>query len=261
MPENTASDYVARFSVRGKRALVTGASRGIGAEIATVLADAGADLALVGRSAAGLEVTRQAVINKGRRCVSIQADLSTVDGPPIAGIRALEFFGTIDILVNNAGLFQRRSILETTVEQWDETQATNLRAPFFLAQTVVPGMIKQRGGKIINVSSVASISGCEGHAAYSASKAGMNNLTQVMAAEWGPFNIQTNAIAPAIVLTDMSRKAWSDETQSGPVKARIPLHRFGEQAEIADLVLYLASSASDFICGQVVVIDGGYSAV
>jgi NAD(P)-dependent dehydrogenase (short-subunit alcohol dehydrogenase family) len=255
------SDYARRFSVQGKRALVTGASRGIGAEIATVLADAGADVAIVGRDLKGLEGTRQAVVNKGRRCVAIHADLGTIDGPRTAGSRALEFFGTVDVLVNNAGIFRRQRILETSVEHWDETQATNLRAPFLLSQVVVPGMIKQRSGKIVNVSSVASIAGCEGHAAYSASKSGMNNLTQVMAAEWGPFNIQTNAIAPAIVLTDMARKVWRDETKSGPVKARIPLHRFGEQIEIADLVLYLASPASDFICGQVVVIDGGYSAV
>jgi 2-deoxy-D-gluconate 3-dehydrogenase len=255
------ADYAKRFSLHGKRALVTGASRGIGAEIATDLADAGADLAIVGRDAEGLEATRQAILSKGRRCVSIQADLGTIGGPRTAGIRALEFFGTVDILVNNAGIFPRQNILETTIQQWDETQATNLRAPFLLSQVVVPGMIKQRSGKIINVSSVASIAGCEGHAAYSASKGGMNILTQVMAAEWGPFNIQTNAIAPAIVLTDMARKVWSDETKAAPVKARIPLHRFGEPIEIADLVLYLASPASDFICGQVVVIDGGYSAV
>ena len=255
------SDYVKRFSVEGKRALVTGASRGIGAEIAAVLADAGADVAIVGRDAEGLAATRKAVLDKRRRCAAIQADLSTIDGPRKAGIRALEFFGTVDILVNNAGIFYRQSILETTAEQWDETQATNLRAPFLLAQAVIPGMIKQKRGTIINVSSVASIAGCEGHAAYSASKAGMNIVTQVMAAEWGPFNIQANAIAPAIVLTDMGRKVWSDEAKSAPVKARIPLHRFGEQVEVADLVLYLASPASDFICGQVVVIDGGYSAV
>jgi NAD(P)-dependent dehydrogenase (short-subunit alcohol dehydrogenase family) len=255
------SDFAKRFSIAGKRALVTGASRGIGAEIALVLADAGADVAIVGRDAKGLEATRQAVANKARRCVAIKADLATVDGPRIAGGRALEFFGAIDILVNNAGIFYRQSILETTAEQWDEMQSTNLRAPFLLSQVVVPEMIKQKSGKIINVSSVASIAGCEGHAAYSASKGGMNILTRVMAAEWGPFNIQANAIAPAIVLTDMARKVWSDEAKNAPVKARIPLHRFGEQVEIADLVLYLASPASDFICGQVVVIDGGYSAV
>ncbi len=255
------SDYATRFSVQGKRALVTGGSRGIGAEIATVLADAGADVGIVGRDEKGLEATRQAIVEKGRRCVAIRADLRTVDGPRTAGLKALEFFGTVDILVNNAGVFYRQSLLETTAEQWDETQAVNLRAPFLLAQQLVPGMIKQRGGKVVNVSSVASIAGCEGHAGYSASKGGMNILTRVMAAEWGPFNIQTNAIAPAIVLTDMAKKVWNDETKSAPVKARIPLHRFGEPIEIADLVLYLASSASDFICGQVLVIDGGYSAV
>ena len=122
-------------------------------------------------------------------------------------------------------------------------------------------MITQRSGKIINISSLASVVGCEGHAAYSTSKGGMNLLTQVMAAEWGPFNIQTNAIAPAIVMTDMAKEAWGDEAKSGPVKARIPLRRFGEPIEVADLVLYLASSASDYICGQVLLIDGGYSAV
>ena len=255
------SDYTSRFNVQGKRALVTGASRGIGAEIATLLADAGADVGIVGRDAEGLEATRQAIASKGRRCVAIQADLQTVEGPRIAGAQALEFFGTVDILVNNAGVFHRQSILETTVEQWDETQAVNLRAPFLLAQVVVPGMIKQQSGKVINVSSLASVVGCEGHAGYSASKGGMNMLTRVMAAEWGMFNIQTNAIAPAVVLTDMGKKVWGDEAKSAPVKARIPLHRFGTPIEIADLVLYLASPASDFICGQVVLIDGGYSAV
>jgi NAD(P)-dependent dehydrogenase (short-subunit alcohol dehydrogenase family) len=255
------SEYAARFSVEGKRALVTGASKGLGAEIATVLADAGADVAIVGRDREGLEVTRLAVTSKDRRCVVIEADLSTVEGPRVAGAQALDFFETVDILVNNAGIFHRQSLLETSVENWDETQAVNLRAPLLLAQAVVPGMIKQRSGKIINVSTVASVVGCDGHAAYSASKGGMNILTRVMAAEWGPFNIQSNVVAPAIVLTDMAKKAWSDEAKSAPVKARIPVRRFGEPVEIADLVLYLASPASDFICGQVMLIDGGYSAV
>jgi NAD(P)-dependent dehydrogenase (short-subunit alcohol dehydrogenase family) len=255
------SDYISRFSIEGKRALVTGASKGLGAEIAAVLADAGADVAIVGRDSNGLDATRQVVEAKGRRCMAIEADLATVEGPRTAGARALEFFGTVDILVNNAGVFHRQNILEMTVEHWDETQAVNLRAPFLLAQAVVPGMIAQRSGKVINVSTVASVVGCDGHSAYSASKGGMNMLTRVMAAEWGPFNIQANAVAPAIVLTEMARKAWSDETKSGPVKARIPLRRFGEPVEIADLVLYLASPASDYICGQVLLIDGGYSAV
>jgi 2-deoxy-D-gluconate 3-dehydrogenase len=255
------SDYATRFSVEGKRALVTGASKGIGAEIAIVLADAGADVAIVGRDAEGLEAARQTIVGKGRRCIAIHADLQNADGPHIAVSKALDFFGTVDVLVNNAGIFHRQSILETTALQWDQMQAVNLRAPFLLAQAVVPGMIKQRSGKIVNISSLASLVGVEGHAAYSASKGGLNLLTQVMAAEWGQFNIQTNAIAPAIILTDMGKKVWGDEAKSAPVKARIPLHRFGEPVEIADLVLYLSSPASDYICGQVIAIDGGYSAV
>jgi 2-deoxy-D-gluconate 3-dehydrogenase len=130
-----------------------------------------------------------------------------------------------------------------------------------LVQLVAPGMMAQRRGKIINVSSLAAQVGCEGHAAYSSSKGGLNMLTRVMAAEWGPFNIQTNSVAPTVVLTDMGKKVWGAEEKSAPVKARIPLHRFGTPLEIADLVLFLASPASDFICGQVVFIDGGYSAV
>jgi NAD(P)-dependent dehydrogenase (short-subunit alcohol dehydrogenase family) len=164
----------------------------------------------VGRDAKGLETTRQAIAGKGRRCVAIQADLRTVEGPRTAGTRAIEFLGTVDIRVNNAGVFHRESLLETTVEQWEETQAVNLRAPFLLAQLVAPGMMAQRRGKIINVSSLAAQVGCEGHAAYSSSKGGLNMLTRVMAAEWGPFNIQTNSVAPTVVLTDMGKKAWSD---------------------------------------------------
>jgi len=254
-------DRASRFSLQGKRALVTGASRGIGTEIATVFADAGADVAIVGRDAEGLEATRHAVAGTGRRCVAIQADLRTVEGPRMAGARAIELLGAVDILVNNAGVFHRENLPETTVEHWEETQAVNLRAPFLLAQVVAPGMIAQRRGKIINISSLAAQVGCEGHAAYSASKGGLDMLTRVMAAEWGPFNIQTNSIAPTVVLTDMGKKAWGDEAKSAPVKARIPLHRFGQPLEIADLALFLASPASDFICGQVVFIDGGYSAV
>jgi NAD(P)-dependent dehydrogenase (short-subunit alcohol dehydrogenase family) len=254
-------DRASRFGLQGKRALVTGASRGIGAEIATVFADAGADVAVVGRDAEGLEATRRAIAGTGRRCVAIQADLRTIEGPRTAGARAIEFLGAMDILVNNAGVFHREGLVETTVEHWEETQAVNLRAPFLLAQVLAPGMVAQRRGKIINISSLAARVGCEGHAAYSASKGGLDMLTRVMAAEWGPSNIQTNSIAPTVVLTDMGKKAWSDEEKSAPVKARIPLHRFGTPLEVADLALFLASPASDFICGQVLFIDGGYSAV
>jgi NAD(P)-dependent dehydrogenase (short-subunit alcohol dehydrogenase family) len=208
-------DRASRFSLQGKRALVTGASRGIGAEIATVFADAGADVAIVGRDAKGLETTRQAIAGKGRRCIAIQADLGTVEGPRTAGTRAIELLGTVDILVNNAGVFHREPLLETTVEHWEETQAVNLRAPFLLGQLVAPGMMAQRAGKIINISSLAAQVGCDGHAAYSSSKGGLNMLTRVMAAEWGPFNIQTNAVAPTV-----SSPTWG--RWPGATRRRVP---------------------------------------
>jgi len=254
-------DYTTRITLANQRALITGASHGLGAEIAAVFADAGADLVITGRDAAGLEATRQVVERKGRRCLSVEADLRTVDGPRVAGQKALEFLGTVDILVNNAGVVFIDSLLETSLEHWEETQNVNLRAPFLVAQTVVPNMIEQRRGKVINISSLAGVLAPEGHGAYSASKAGLNLLTQTMAAEWAQFNIQANAVAPTVILTAMGQQVWGDPSKGGPMKARIPSRRFGEPVEVADLVLFLASPASDFICGQVIRIDGGLSAV
>ncbi|HWI58902.1 MAG TPA: glucose 1-dehydrogenase [Bacillota bacterium] len=254
-------DYTRRITLANQRALITGVSRGLGAEIAGVFADAGADLVIADCDAAGLETTRRLVEKKGRRCLSVEADLRTVEGPRLAGQKALEFFGTVDILVNNAGVVFVDTLLETSLQHWEETQQVNLRAPFLLAQTVAPKMIEQRRGKIINISSLASVLAPEGHGAYSASKAGLNLLTQVMAAEWARFNIQANAVAPTVILTAMGRQAWGAPAKGDPMKARIPSHRFGEPVEVADLVLFLASPASNFICGQVIHIDGGLSAV
>jgi 2-deoxy-D-gluconate 3-dehydrogenase len=152
-------------------------------------------------------------------------------------------------------------LLHTTLEHWQETQSVNLRAPYLLSQTLAPGMIKQRRGKIINISSVAAVLAPEGHGAYSASKGGLNLLTQTMAAEWGRYNIQANAVAPTVILTDMGQQVWGDASKGEPMKARIPARRFGEPIEVADLVLFLASQASNFICGQVIRLDGGLTAV
>ena len=253
--------YTNRITLAHQRALITGASRGLGAEIAAVFADAGADLVITGRDTAGLEATRQVVEKKGRRCLCVQADLRTAEGPRLAGQRALEFLGTVAILVNNAGVVFVDSLLEAPLDHWEETQNVNLRAPFLLAQTVVPKMIEQRRGKVINISSLASVVAPEGHAAYSASKAGLNLLTQAMAAEWACFNIQANAVAPTVILTAMGRQVWGEPAKGDPMKARIPARRFGEPIEVADLVLFLASPAADFICGQVIRMDGGLSAV
>ncbi len=256
MPTETS-----RFTLAGRRALVTGASKGLGAEIAKVFAAAGADLVLAGRDEAGLEATRSAVVAAGRRCLTVTADFRTPEGPREVGRRALDFLGTVDILVNNAGVVFIEDLLAITPEHWEETQQVNLRAPLLLAQSVVPGMIAQRRGKVINVSSMAAVLVPEGHGAYSAAKGGLNLLTQAMAAEWGRYNVQSNAIAPTVILTEMGRQVWGDPAKGDPMKARIPARRFGEPVEAAELVLFLASDASDFICGQVIRLDGGLSAV
>lgn len=254
-------DYLKRFSIAGKKAVVTGGSKGIGAEVARVLAQAGADVAIVGRDRAGLAETQAAVVDAGRDCLVIEADFRTVEGPQQAGRQALDYFGTVDILVNNAGIANVKSLLDVSVAEWDEVQAVNLRAPFILAQVLAPAMIARRSGKIINISSQAGVIALDDHAAYCASKGGLNMLTKAMAAEWGPYNIHSNAVAPTVILTPMGDKVWGDPAKSEPMLAKIPLRRFGQPVEVADLVLFLASPASDLICGEVIMIDGGYTAL
>lgn len=257
----TDAPYMQRFSVVGKRALVTGGSKGIGAEVARLLAEAGADVAIVGRDQAGLAETAAAVTATGRTCHQIVADLSSAEDTFAAARRALGLFGTVDILVNNAGIARIAPIVDLTLDQWEETMAVNLRAPFLLAQALAPKMIEQRSGKIINISSQAGVIALDSHSAYAASKGGLNMVTKVMAAEWGAHNIQVNAVAPTVILTPMGVEVWGDPAKSAPMLAKIPLRRFGQPVEVADLVLFLASAASDLITGETILIDGGYTAL
>ena len=254
-------DPLQRFRVEGKRAVVTGGSKGIGAEAAVVLAQAGADVAIVGRDRAGLQETAALIAPTGRRCVLIEADLATVDGPHYAAQQALAAFGTVDILVNNAGISRPSSLQTASIAAWDETMAVNLRAPYLLAQELVGKMMEQRAGKIINVSSQAGVVALEEHGAYCASKGGLNMLTKVMALEWGPYNIHVNAVCPTVILTPMGTKVWGDPRKADPMLAKIPLGRFGQPVEVADLILFLASPASDLITGEAILIDGGYTAI
>lgn len=251
-----------RFALAGKTALVTGATKGIGFETCRVLADAGADIAAVGRDAAGLKEVAAEVTAFGRRCVTISADMSTKDGPQRAAREALKAFGgTIDILVNNAGVGIVGLLLEVPEEDWEVTMAVNLRAPFILARELAPAMIKQKAGKIINISSQAGVVGLEGHGAYSASKGGLNMLTKVMTVEWAKHNIQINSVCPTVILTPMGERVWGEPAKGDPMKAKIPAGRFGMPVEVADLILFLSSSASDMINGQDLLIDGGYTAI
>jgi 2-deoxy-D-gluconate 3-dehydrogenase len=255
------AEWQNRFSLLGKCALVTGATKGIGYTISIVLADAGADLVIVGRDKTGLDELQTRILAMGKRCTSILADISTLEGLDKVGQEAIKAFGRIDILVNNAGIALLDPLLDIKIEDWEKTISVNLRAPLILTRYFVPGMKKRGGGKIINLSSQAGVNALDDHGAYCASKGGLNMLTKVMASEWAKYNIQTNAVCPNVILTPMGEKVWGDPEKGGAMKAKTPARRFGTPIEVADMVLYLASEASNYVCGEILMIDGGYTAI
>jgi NAD(P)-dependent dehydrogenase (short-subunit alcohol dehydrogenase family) len=255
------SKITERFSIVGRKVLVTGASKGIGAEICRVFAEAGADVVAVARDREGLQEIANDVAAKGRKCLTIEADLSTAEGPVQAAQRALREWKVIDILVNSAGVAFTAPALTLSIEDWDKTMAVNLRAPFLISQALAPAMIQQRWGKIINISSQTGVIALDDHAAYASSKGGLNALTKSLCVEWAKHNIQVNAICPTVILTPMGRKIWGPPEKSGPMLKATPLGRFGEPTEIADMALYLASPASELVNGSILMIEGGYTSL
>lgn len=245
-----------RFSIAGKTALITGASSGIGAEIATVFAQAGAQVIATGQSAA-----RLAALSETTGCRTIAADIATTQGCTDLVQAALTINPHVDILVNSAGVALVGPMLDFDPDDWDRTMAINLRAPFLLAQGLAPAMIAAKAGKIINISSQTGVIALADHAAYASSKGGLNALTKSLMTELAPHNIQVNAICPTVVMTEMGQKIWSPPEKSEPMLAATPLGRFGEPVEIADMALYLASPASDLVNGALMMIEGGYSSV
>ena len=248
-----------RFSLDGLTCLVTGASAGIGLELCGVLAGAGADLVAVGRNKGGLAEAAALVGSHGRRCILVEADLAEAAEVERAAAEALAACPVIDILVNNAGISFNRTLVEQSLDEWDRTMAVNLRAPWLMAKALVPGMIERHRGKIINMSSLAGGVGMAEHGAYAASKSGLNGLTTVMTAEWAQHNIQCNAVCPTVTMTTMGKLYWSEPSRLAPMLAKTPAGRVAEPVEVCDLVLFLASPASDMINGQSIFIDGGYS--
>ena len=254
------TNWTSRFSLQGKTALVTGASRGIGFEICEVFADAGANIIAVARDEAALQQVAKAVQLKGQSCDTRVCDLQDSEQITTLCDSVLKTT-TVDILVNNAGVALVNPALDITIDDWERSMSVNLRAPFLLSQRLAPKMIEQKWGKIINISSQAAVISFENHAAYSASKAGLNGLTRALMCEWAQYNIQVNAICPTVILTDMGVKVWGAKQLSEPFIAKTPARRFGEQVEVADMALYLASDASALVNGETLMLDGGYSAV
>ena len=241
-------------------ALVTGASRGLGRAMALALAEAGAHIALVARSADGLKETADAVSARGRRALALPADVTVAAEVDAAVKSALDAFGSVDILVNNSGVAAVKPFVETTPAEWHRILETNLTGAFNCCRAVGPGMIARRRGKVVNVASVLGARGLSGYAAYSASKGGLLALTRALAVEWARHNIQVNAIAPGWFVTSMNEAAFQDPRTSERLLRNVPARRTGRTEELGPLVVYLASAASDYVTGEVVFIDGGLGA-
>lgn len=246
------------FDLTGKRALVTGANTGIGQAIAVALADAGADVALVGRSAPA--DTLALVTATGRKAVDLRADLSST--APVQGLvdDAVEVLGGLDILVNNAGIIRRNDLADFTEEDWDAVVDTNLKTLFFLSQAAAKVMAAQGAGKIINIASLLSFQGGIRVPSYAAAKSGVAGLTKAMANELAPRGVQVNAIAPGYIATNNTAALQADETRNRQIMERIPAGRWGKPEDIAGAAVFLASRASDYVTGHILAVDGGWLA-
>jgi NAD(P)-dependent dehydrogenase (short-subunit alcohol dehydrogenase family) len=245
----------------GKRALITGATKGIGADIARTFAAAGAALVLSGRDESELAAARSSLTDEfGIEIETVTVDLAQPDGPDrLAGI-AVAAFGGLDILVNNAGVSHPAPVIATDPDLFDATIAVNLRAPALLASAVGKSMVEQgTGGSIITVASAAALAPLADHYAYCASKAGLVMATKVLARELGAHGIRANSVCPTVVLTEMGQRVWGEEAKAAPMLARIPLGRFAIPREVSDTVLWLASDAASMISGVDVPVDGGYT--
>jgi 2-dehydro-3-deoxy-D-gluconate 5-dehydrogenase len=246
------------FDLTGQVAVVTGANTGIGQAIALSLAAAGADIALVGRTPA--EETSKQISGIGRRAFNIAADLTTID--PVSRIVAetIASLGRLDILVNNAGIIRRNDSIDFTEADWDAVIDTNLKSLFFLSQAAARHMIAKGRGKIINIASMLSFQGGVRVPSYTASKSGVSGLTKAMANEWAVKGINVNAIAPGYIETNNTLALRSDVTRNQQIVARIPAGRWGRPEDLGGAAVFLASSASDYVDGHVLAVDGGWLA-
>ena len=246
------------FDLSGRVAIVTGANTGIGQGIAVALAQAGADVALVGRSSA--DETAALVKAAGRRAALVQADLSTI--APVQDVvgRTLAELGGLDILVNNAGIIRRADAVDFSEEDWDAVIDTNLKSVFFLCQAAARHMIGQGRGKIINIASMLSFQGGIRVPSYTASKSGVAGLTKLLANEWASKGVNVNAIAPGYIATNNTAALQADETRNRQILERIPAGRWGAPSDLGGAAIFLASAASDYVQGHILAVDGGWLA-
>lgn len=250
-----------QFHLTGKVALVTGASRGLGQAMATALAQAGADVAVLDRTADCAETVSR-IEAAGRRALTITADLSQTS---VAGLNEIvgkvtAALGRLDILINNAGIIRRAPALEFSEQDWDSVIQINQRAVFFLSQAAARLMVAQGGGKIINIASMLSFQGGILVPSYTASKSAVMGLTRALANEWAAKGINVNAIAPGYMATENTAPIRADQTRSESILARIPAGRWGEPEDLMGAVVFLASSAANYLHGAILPVDGGWLA-
>lgn len=247
------------FRLDGKTAIVTGSGVGLGQGMALALAEAGADIVGVGLTE--MEETRNLVEKLGRRFVGVQANLMEMDAIPKVVDAAISNFGKIDILVNNAGIIRREDAINFSEKDWDDVMDINVKMVFFLSQAVAKKFIEQNtGGKIINIASMLSFQGGIRVPSYTASKSGVMGITRLMANEWAKHNINVNAIAPGYMATDNTSALRQDESRSAEILSRIPAGRWGLPDDLKGPVVFLASSAADYVNGYTIAVDGGWLA-
>ncbi len=248
------------FSLHGEVALVTGAGGGIGQALAQGLAVAGAAVALNGRSEDKLRAVQQAIHDRGGTAEVFPIDLSTLEGVSALDAAIIERFGRVDILVNCAAINRRQPIVEVTPEVYDQIMATNLRSVYFLSQAIARHMIAQGGGKIIHIGSLNAAVGLATVSVYGLTKGAMAQMTKTMAVEWAEHNIQVNCLCPGFIATELTVPLWEDRQRRRWILERVPLKRPGLPEDLVGMAIFLASHASDFMTGQSVYIDGGFTA-
>jgi NAD(P)-dependent dehydrogenase (short-subunit alcohol dehydrogenase family) len=239
-----------KIDFTGKRALVTGAGKGIGRDVAITLTEYGAEVVAISRAQADLDSLKAEI-----DCQVIQADLANVE----QARQAADSAGEIDLLVNNAGITNLQSFFDTTLEAFDEIMAVNVRAVLLVSQVTARKMVARgKPGAIVNVSSQSSMRAVPDHTAYCASKGALDQLTRMMALELGPYDIRVNAVNPTVTLTPMGELAWSDPVKSNRMMARIPLKRFAQPRDVSEVIAFLLSDQARMLNGVILPIDGGF---
>lgn len=246
------------FDLSGKIAIVTGASTGLGQGMSLGLAEAGADLVLA--DIVDSKETAGKITAIGRKSLTVVSDLSRTEGINDLVKKALDSYGKIDILVNNAGIIRRTPAIEFTEKDWDDVMAINSKTVFFLSQAVARDMMKRKYGKIVNVASLLSFSGGITVPSYSASKGAVAQITKALANEWAQYGLNINAVAPGYMVTNNTENLRKDPARTKAISDRIPAGRWGTPDDLKGAAIFLSSSASDYVNGHVLLVDGGWMA-